>query len=73
MRGASDAFIDAMNSGFWVSAAVLASGVAIAAWLLPNRARAIQVAREADGREYPASYSAVLEAEDDDRVPVPAP
>jgi EmrB/QacA subfamily drug resistance transporter len=43
---ASVAFIDAMNSGFWLSAAVMASGVAIAAALLPNHARSTQVARD---------------------------
>lgn len=46
--GASQAFIDAMNSGFWLSAAVLAAGVAVAGWLLPDRARADQVERESD-------------------------
>lgn len=45
-QGASTAFIDAMNSGFWFSAAVLASSVGLAAWLLPNTARANQVLRE---------------------------
>ncbi len=43
--GASQAFIDAMNSGFWLSAAVLASGVAVAAFMLPNRTRTTQVER----------------------------
>ena len=43
--GASTAFIDAMNTGFWLSAAILASGVALAAWLLPNQARTEQVTR----------------------------
>jgi len=46
--GASGAFIDAMNSGFWLSAAVLASGVVVAAAMLPNTARATQVERSAD-------------------------
>lgn len=34
------------RAGFWLSAAVLAGGVGIAAWLLPNRARSTQVERE---------------------------
>jgi EmrB/QacA subfamily drug resistance transporter len=42
---AGSAFIDAMNTGFWLSAAVMASGVVIAALLLPNRARTEQVER----------------------------
>ncbi len=44
--GASQAFIDAMNSGFWLSAAVLAAGAAVAAWLLPDEIRAHQVRRD---------------------------
>jgi Na+/melibiose symporter-like transporter len=43
---ASEAFVDAMNSGFWLSAAVMASGVAVAAILLPKRARSAQAVRE---------------------------
>ncbi|MBG7605342.1 MAG: MFS transporter [Actinobacteria bacterium] len=43
--GASEAFIDAMNSGFWLSAAVLATGVVVAAILIPNTARTDQVER----------------------------
>ncbi len=50
--GASTAFIDAMNAGFWFSAAILASGVGLAAWLLPNTARTDQVVRDS---ELPAS------------------
>lgn len=46
-QGASTAFIDAMNAGFWFSAAVLASSVGLAAWLLPNTARTDQVLRGA--------------------------
>lgn len=42
----SAAFIDAMNSGFWLSAAVMASTVVAAAFLIPNRARVLQVERE---------------------------
>lgn len=42
---ASSAFIDAMNTGFWFSAAVMAAGVVVAAVLLPNRARIVQVQR----------------------------
>jgi uncharacterized membrane protein len=39
--------IEAMNSGFWLSAAVLATAVGLAAWLLPNQARTEQVERDA--------------------------
>jgi Na+/melibiose symporter-like transporter len=58
--GASEAFIDAMNSGFWLSAGVLATGVAVAAFMLPNRARVVQVARDdaterADRSDRPAA------------------
>jgi EmrB/QacA subfamily drug resistance transporter len=52
--GASGAFVDAMNSGFWLSAAVLASGVVIAAVLLPNKARVDQVERTAEEADDPA-------------------
>jgi EmrB/QacA subfamily drug resistance transporter len=44
--GASEAFVDAMNSGFWLSAGVLASAVVVAAVMLPNRSRATQVERD---------------------------
>ena len=48
--GAGQAFVDAMNSGFWLSAAILGVGVAVAAWLLPDEVRAHQVIRdEAEG------------------------
>jgi hypothetical protein len=42
---ASGAFIDAMNSGFWISAAIMTTAVGIAAALLPNQARSTQVER----------------------------
>ena len=45
LSGASTAFVDAMNSGFWLSTAVLAAGVAVAVALLPRRARATQAER----------------------------
>jgi DHA2 family multidrug resistance protein-like MFS transporter len=45
-QGASTAFVDAMNAGFWFSAAVLGSAVGLAAWLLPNTARTDQVLRD---------------------------
>lgn len=45
-QGASTAFVDAMNSGFWLSAAVLAAGAVVAAWLLPDEVRAHQAVRE---------------------------
>ena len=48
VAGAEEAFISAMNSGFWLSTAVLLGGVAVAAWLLPSVARERQVEREAE-------------------------
>jgi DHA2 family multidrug resistance protein-like MFS transporter len=48
---AGRAFIDAMNTGFWLSAAAMASAVVIAALLLPNRARVDQVERAAGHEE----------------------
>jgi hypothetical protein len=47
--GAGDAFVSAMNSGFWLSAAVLATGAVVALWLLPNEIREDQVERESAG------------------------
>jgi DHA2 family multidrug resistance protein-like MFS transporter len=44
---ASDAFVDAMNGGFWFSAGVVGLAVVVAATMLPNRARTEQVARHA--------------------------
>jgi DHA2 family multidrug resistance protein-like MFS transporter len=61
-QGASTAFIDAMNSGFWFSAAVLASGVGLAAWLLPNKARTDQVLRDTDIDPSPERVPATLSA-----------
>jgi len=46
VAGANEAFVSAMNSGFWLSTAVLLGGVAVAAWLLPSVARQEQVERE---------------------------
>ena len=43
VESASAAFIDAMNTGFWISAVVVGFGIVIAAAMLPNRARTIQV------------------------------
>ena len=43
--GASAAFVDAMNSGFLLSAAVLGFGSVVAYWLLPSVSRATQVQR----------------------------
>ena len=45
-QGASTAFIEAMNSGFWFSAAILGTAVGLAAWLLPDTARTDQVLRQ---------------------------
>lgn len=47
-NGSSAAFIDAMSTGFWISAGVLALGAGVAAWLLPDEIRTDQVKREAD-------------------------
>jgi hypothetical protein len=44
--GAGDAFVHAMNSGFWLSAAVLATGAVVALWLLPDEVREDQVVRD---------------------------
>lgn len=44
--GSSAAFIDAMSTGFWLSAGVLGIGAVVAAWLLPNEIRTDQVQRE---------------------------
>lgn len=48
VTGANQAFVDAMNTGFWLSSAVLVAGVIVAAWLLPNRARTHQVERSVE-------------------------
>jgi EmrB/QacA subfamily drug resistance transporter len=61
-QGASTAFVDAMNSGFWFSAAVLASSVGLAAWLLPNTARTDQVLRETEHDPSPKRVPATLSA-----------
>jgi EmrB/QacA subfamily drug resistance transporter len=61
MAGSAEAFIDAMNSGFWISTAVLVAGAAAAAWLLPDKARVQQVEREsttAEVFEVPSSSEA---------------
>jgi predicted MFS family arabinose efflux permease len=59
--GASEAFIDAMNSGFWLSAAVLATGVVVAAVLIPNKARTDQVERSDPETSQPPKPSTELE------------
>ncbi len=46
---ASDSFIDAMNSGFWLSAGVMVLAAVVAAVLLPRNARTAQAERESDG------------------------
>ncbi len=43
---ANVAFLDAMTTGFWLSAGVLAVGVVLAGWLLPAKMRTVQVERE---------------------------
>ncbi len=54
LAAASRAFVHAMNSGFWLSAAVLAGGCVVAVSMLPNRARTTQVERdEADDFDRP--------------------
>jgi EmrB/QacA subfamily drug resistance transporter len=45
LETANQAFVAAMNTGFWFSAAAMAAGVIAAATLLPNRPRADQVLR----------------------------
>ena len=49
--GASEAFVGAMNSGFWLSTAVLAVGAVVAYWLLPRTAREAQVERVGTTRD----------------------
>lgn len=44
-EAAGTAFVDAMNTGFWLSAAIMGAGVVVAAVLLPDRARTTQVER----------------------------
>ena len=44
-EAASTAFVDAMNSGFWLSFAVMAAGATAAVFLLPKKARTDQVER----------------------------
>jgi DHA2 family multidrug resistance protein-like MFS transporter len=56
-EGANAAFVDAMNSGFWLSAAILASAIGIAAWLLPNEARTEQVERIESTEDSVRQYS----------------
>ena len=51
LGGANQAFIDAMNSGFWLSTAILGSAILVAAWLLPDRIREHQVERDTDGSD----------------------
>ena len=46
--GASQAFVDAMNSGFLLSAGIMGAGVVAAATLLPRTARVSQVERDAE-------------------------
>jgi EmrB/QacA subfamily drug resistance transporter len=64
---ASTAFVDAMNTGFWLSASVMAAGVVIAAVLLPDRARSTQAERTAGVVAAPADDVTATVAE-----PVPA-
>lgn len=46
IAGANTAFIDAMTTGFWISAGFIAVGLLSALFLLPNRVRALQVTRD---------------------------
>ena len=50
IEAAGIAFVDAMNSGFWLSAAIMLSGAVVAATLLPKRARVAQVQRTVEVR-----------------------
>lgn len=62
VAAAGQSFVHAMNTGFWVSAAIMASGIVFAAALLPNRARTTQ-----------ATLAEELSPATDDRpTPVPA-
>jgi hypothetical protein len=45
---ASESFIEAMSTGFWLSAAIMGSAVVVAGFLLPNSTRTIQVERNID-------------------------
>jgi hypothetical protein len=63
----SGAFVDAMNSGFWLSAAVLATGAALAYWLLPAVSRVEQVERGDEPDPAPDPARVALP----DLVPVP--
>jgi DHA2 family integral membrane protein (MFS transporter) len=63
----SAAFVDAMNSGFWLSAAVLATGAALAYWLLPAVSRVEQVERGDEPDPAPDPARVALP----DLVPVP--
>jgi EmrB/QacA subfamily drug resistance transporter len=70
--GASSAFVDAMNSGFRLSAAVLAAGAAVAYWLLPAAAPQNQVQRVTIplDSEVVRSQGAEKDAKDRSRVAV---
>jgi EmrB/QacA subfamily drug resistance transporter len=45
---ASDSFVQAMNSGFWLGTAVMVTAAAIAVTMLPRTARSAQVERDDD-------------------------
>ncbi len=62
---AGESFIDAMNSGFWISAGVMTAAVVVAATLIPNRVRVDQVERPDDvdtDRDVDTDLDAELEA-----------
>ncbi len=65
--GASQAFVDAMNSGFWLSTVVMATGAVVAATLLPRVSRADQVER-VEPVERIELATVPVEAGDDDHV-----
>ncbi|MFV2038858.1 MAG: MFS transporter [Acidimicrobiales bacterium] len=71
LAGANQAFVDAMNAGFWLSAAVLVGAVVVAAWMLPNKARIYQVERP-DGAPGPEPSYADRELAEGEAADQPA-
>jgi EmrB/QacA subfamily drug resistance transporter len=67
LAAASRAFVHAMNSGFWLSAGVLAGGVVVATAMLPNRTRVTQVEREKSNDSHRTTEEAVAHS----LVPIP--
>ena len=57
---ASTSFVDAMNSGFWLSAGIMFAGAVAAVFLLPRRARTDQAQRH-DGIDFDAELIKLTE------------